>query len=163
MRDSFKQRRISALGTLAVFVLFALCVLSVLLSGAGAYRRLVQQGSESYALRTCEQYIATRVRQCARGELVSVESFGECCALVLREDVEETEYLTRIYCHEGWLMELFAAADGEFQPEDGEKLLPARELSLSLVDGLLRASVVDEYGVRTEAVFALRGGEGDGP
>jgi len=120
MRDSFKQRRISALGTLAVFVLFALCMLSVLLSGAGAYRRLVQQGSESYALRTCEQYIATRVRQCARGELVSVESFGECCALVLREDVEGVEYLTRIYCHEGWLMELFAAADGEFQPEDGE-------------------------------------------
>ena len=159
MKYTFKQRHIASFAALAVFLLFALCVTCVLLSGAGVYRRLVQQGGEDHAQRTCGQYIATRIHQCRHGDLVSVEPFGNTCALVLREHVDGTDYLTRVYYYDGWLMELFAAAQEEFQPEDGEKLLPARALEFELEGGLLRTVVVDEFGTQTEGIFALRGRE----
>ena len=160
MRDAFKQRHISSFAALVVFVLFAACVLSVLLSGAGVYRRLVRRGQESYAQRTCQQYIATKVHQCPVGSAVSVEEFGGETALVLREQMEGEVYLTRVYCHEGWLMELFAAESGEFTPGDGENLLPVQDLSLELEEGLLQVAVTDEYGKLTRSAYALRGGEG---
>ena len=37
---------------LTVFAVFAVCVLVVLLYGAGSYRALVQRGEESFRLRT---------------------------------------------------------------------------------------------------------------
>lgn len=51
-----------------------------------------------------------------------------------------------MYCHDGWLMELFAAEDGDFSPEDGEKLLPAQGIALELDNGLLKVMLTDAAG-----------------
>ena len=37
-------------------------------------------------------------------------------------------------------MELFCSADGEFLPEDGEKIMPIDDLYISLDEGLLTVS-----------------------
>ena len=50
------------LAALLLFGLFAFCVLAVLLTGAGAYRRLTARDQAAYEWRSCTQYIATRVR-----------------------------------------------------------------------------------------------------
>ena len=39
-------------------------------------------------------------------------------------------YITRIYCYNGWLRELFTAENGNFSPKDGEKLLEMDTLSV---------------------------------
>ena len=61
---------------LLLFGVFAACVLSVLLTGAGAYRRLTQRDQTAYSQRTCAQYLATKVRQSPDAQALSVESFG---------------------------------------------------------------------------------------
>ena len=152
-----KKRNMSGVLALLLFCVFAACVLSVLLTGAGAYRRLTQRDQEAYSRRTCAQYIATKVRQ-APGD-VSLAPFGEGDALVLAEDIEEETYLTRVYCWDGWLRELFAAGDGDFSPEDGEKIIQAQDLSLRLNDGLLSIRVTDPNGVPVELNLTLRTGE----
>lgn len=162
MKKNAGKNSISTLGALMVFALFAACVLCVLLSGAGVYRRLVNGGQEHYARRTMTQYIATRVQQSKNGTYISTEPFGSGEALVIAEEIDGETYLTRIYSHEGWLKELFAHEMGEFAPEDGEKLLPAGALSCAIEQGLLTVTVADTNGTVRDMVFALRGGEGDG-
>lgn len=56
-------------GLLALLLLlvFAVCVLSVLLTGAGTYQTLTRRDQDSYDRRTAAQYLATRVRQADRG------------------------------------------------------------------------------------------------
>lgn len=160
MRKNTGKSSISALAALSVFALFTACVLCVLLSGAGVYRRLVNGGQEHYARRTCTQYIAARVQQCESAAHLRTEHFGAGDALVISEEIGGEVYLTRVYCHEGWLMELFAHAEGEFAPGDGEKLLPAQGMSCEVNSGLLEVTVADAAGAQRKLIFALRGAEG---
>ncbi len=141
---------------LLLFGVFAACVLMVLLSGAGAYKRLVDRDDAAYNSRTCTQYIAARVRQADREGGVSVEEFGGAPALALTEG---NGYLTRVYWREGYLMELYTSADAELAPEDGEKLLAADRLGLSMREGLLTVEIT--VGNRADTLrLSLRSGEG---
>ena len=145
---------------LLLFGVFAACVLLVLLTGADAYRRLTERDQAAYDRRTCVQYVATRVRQadCAGG--VSVSEFDGVPVLELHESIEGTEYVTLVYCYDGWLRELFAAADAGLDPEAGETVMEAQDLALSLEDGLLTVAVTDSRGTVNTLVLSLRSGEG---
>ncbi len=152
------QHQLNGLMALLLFGVFAACVLAVLLTGANAYRRLTQRDQEAYLRRTCVQYLATRVRQADSRDRVSVESFGGADALVLTET--DGSYTTRIYCYDGWLMELYAAADADMEPQDGEKVLELSSLRLTLEDGALTADTVDTAGASGTLRMTLRSGEG---
>lgn len=142
------------LAALLVLAVFAVGILGALLGGAGIYRRLTWRDQTAFNGRTCAQYIATRVRQ-ASG-MVEIAHFGAVDALVIPETIQGETYLTRVYCYEGWLMELFTAESGSFEPQDGEKLLPAQELVLELEKGLLRASITDSGGQTQDLYLYLR-------
>ena len=121
----------SGLVALLTFLLFAISILFVLLNGAGVYRRLTQRDQYSYDSRTCAQYVATKMRQAPSPTAVSADTFGTVDSLVISQHIEGSVFVTRIYCYENWLMELFTLADGDFYPEDGEKILPLSSLSVS--------------------------------
>lgn len=131
-----KTSKITDLLAFVVFTVFAVCVLLVLLTGAKVYRTLVARGSEDYEVRTAAQYVSTRVRQ---AETVTVEDFGGCSALVALEEIGGETYLTRVYCHDGYIRELFCAENAALSPEDGEKIMEAERLSFSLEGGVLTA------------------------
>ncbi len=153
------KHHLNGLIALLLFGVFAVCVLAVLLTGADAYRRLTLRDQAAYDRRTCVQYVATRVRQADGAGCVAVEPFGGSEALVLAE--QESPYVTRVYCHEGYMMELYADASAELSPGDGEKIMPADSLAFALEDGLLTVTAgVD--GAPSTLVLALRSGEGVG-
>lgn len=159
MKSEQSSKRITGFAALLVFALFAVCIMAVLLSGAKVYRVLTDREEINYDLRTAAQYITTRVRQADRGGAVSVEDFGGAEALVLWETIDGEEYETRVYCHEGYIRELFTAAGGEFSPEDGEKVLPAEGISFSWQAPELEATLTIN-GVTEELSLFLRAGEG---
>lgn len=152
-----RQHNISALAGLLLLGVFAVCILSVLLTGAGAYRRLTARNNAAMEQRSRLQYVATRVRQTAGGTWV--DPFGDGDALVLPEDIGGETYLTRIYCHDGWLMELFSAADSPAAPEDGEKLIAASALALETDGNLLTLRISGDDGSDAELCLLLRVGE----
>lgn len=160
MNKRTNKKSISNLAALLVFCVFAVTVLAVLLGGAGAYRRLTQRDQRGYDSRTCVQYLATKVRQASAPEAVILSSFGTGDALVLMEEIEGEAYCTRIYCHDGWLMELFAVAEGDFAPEDGEKILKAKSMELECKGKMLSVEIVDGNGMKAEQFLSLRGREG---
>lgn len=163
MRTNARKRNINALAVLLLFGLFAVCILSVLLTGADAYRRLAQRDQLSYDRRTAGQYLSTRVRQADRLGQVSVTDFGGTDALVFTEEIAGEDYETLVYCYDGYLRELFALAEGDFLPEDGEKVLQAQSLSLSLDGHLLTAELVGPAGETQDLTLLLRSGEEVGP
>lgn len=132
------ESKLPALMALTVFTLFALFLLLVLLSGADVYRDLTILGESDHLRRTAARYLTTRVRQ---AEAVRAGNFRGSQALILEETAGSETYLTRVYCHDGWLRELYTAESGSFSPEDGEKILEAEALALSEGPGLLQAEL----------------------
>lgn len=155
MRRRAIQHHIDGLLALLLFGVFAVCVLAVLLTGARAYRRLTQRDQAAYDRRVCVQYIATRVRQADSLDSVSVEPFGEGEALVL----SEYGYITRVYYYDGYLMELYASAEEDLRPEDGQQIIATGGVELSLEDGMLSVDVTDSLGRQDSLRLSLRSGE----
>lgn len=156
------KNSISGLATLLMFGVFAVCIMSVLLTGAGAYKRLTQRDQASFSARTCSQYIVTKVRQAGSPDAVSVESFDGYDCLVFAEDIDGWTYVTRVYCYDGWLCELFTAEDGGFLPEDGEKVVEAEDLKVYSENGLINVSVTDREGYESSFCLNVRGMEVSG-
>jgi len=104
--------------------------------------------------------VATRVRQTDQAGGVSVRTFEGCPALILSEEIEGETYETRIYHYDGYIRELFASEEGEFLPEDGEKVLPAGSFLVYWEEPGLQIRILTEDGRWQELRLALRSGEG---
>lgn len=158
MRRQRIRHQMDGLLMLLLFGVFAVCVLAVLMTGAKAYRGLVDRDQAAYDRRTCVQYIATKVRQGDATGAVRVEDFHGENALRLNDS--EAGCVTRLYCHDGWLMELYTFSDAELEPQDGEKIMPLEGLTLTLEDGLLTAVLQMGEGVTDTLQLSLRSEEG---
>lgn len=133
-----KHTKITDLLALVVFAVFAVCMMTVLLYGAQSYRSLVHDNAARFETRTAAQYVTTRVHQAAE---VQVEIFGGCDALVIPEEIGGARYVTRIYCHDGYIRELFSMGSAELPPEAGEKIIEAESLTAAVEENLLSVSV----------------------
>lgn len=145
---------------LLLFAILAVCVLLVLMTGANAYRRLVKRGEEAYLVRTVPQYIATKIRKADTVNAVSVGKFAGGEALELTEWIEGSCYVTRIYCYDGFVRELFSLVGTEAEPEAGERIAKAKEILFSLEEGSLSVTVSQEEGNVTKQNLTLRCAEG---
>lgn len=137
------HRNITDLLALAVFGIFALCVAAVLLTGATVYRGLTEHGADSYEQRVAARYITTRFHQ---APAVQIEDFCGLQAMTVREEIGDRVYVTRVYCHDGYIRELFAAEHAAVVPDDGEILLAAEELAFSVDEELLTVLVSHQSG-----------------
>lgn len=126
---------------LLCLTVFALCVLLVLLTAASVYRNLVDRGEETYTRRTALQYLTTRVRQAER---VTVGVLEGCEALILEETIDGEVYTTWVYCHEGWIRELYAVPGAKLPPEAGEAIVEAEEFDLQMEEHLLQVTVGED-------------------
>lgn len=143
---------------LLLFGVFAACVLSVLMTGASAYRRLTERDQASYNRRTCVQYLATRVRQADQTDCISVDSdFGGVPALVLEDGYG---FATWVYCWDGQLMELYAASGTDMTPQDGTGIMELQALNFTLSGGLLTIELTGAQGEQDTLALSLRSGEG---
>lgn len=142
---------------LLLFGVFAACLLAVLLTGAGAYRRLTYRDEEIYRRRTCIQYVMARVHQAERPEAVTIEFFGDGDALAISD---RDGCVTRVYCYDGYLMELYAEENSGLNPEDGEKIMETGGFVLSVEDGMLCAAVTDKDGKVDRLLLSVAKGQG---
>jgi len=160
MNNKRNKSQIEGLVVLVLFGVFAVSILAVLLTGAGTYKRLVSQQQSMYARRTVPQYIATKVRQNDLQGAVRVAEFGGVESLELVEWLEGEEYITRIYCYDGYVRELFSAATGNFEPADGQQILEAEQIAFALQDGYLEVAVTSTDGEKSECKLMLRSAKG---
>lgn len=141
---------------LVLFAVFAVCVLYVLLTGAGVYERLTKRGRSAFDERTVPQYIATKVRQADCAGAIQVVRTDGTDVLCLAEQIGDTCYITRIYCYDGYVRELFTAESVPFDPVAGEKIAPAAEVSISLEEESLYVTVTQADGTVLRQILTLR-------
>ena len=92
-----------------------------------------------------------------------MEKFGGADTLLLTEEIDGTLFVTRVYCYDGAIRELFSFADETFEPGDGEEILPAEGLELTLDGQVLTASILNADGTDQTLTLYLRSGEGGVP
>ena len=163
MKMKEQKRKADAVLVLVLFGVFAVCILAVLLTSADAYRRLAERDEQSYDHRVATQYLATRVRQGDEAGRVFVETFDGVDALVLQEEIDGEVYETRVYCYEGYLRELFAGEGEAFAAGDGEQILKAESMALSLENQVITAEITDSDGQVQTMTLYLRSGEEAAP
>lgn len=159
MKNNKRQSHMEGLLVLLLFGVFALCILSVLLTGAGAYKRLMERGQSAFDERTVPQYIATKVRQADTKGGILTGTLGGASVLELHENIEDSTYVTRIYCYDGYLRELFSEERIAVTPEDGEAIVEAEKAQFTLEDNRLTVVIESKKGIRTEFTLTLRAEE----
>ncbi len=162
MKNRFTRSHMGNVFALLLLCVFAVGILSVLVTGAGVYRRLVERDEASYEKRTAERYVSVKVQKATDPESISIEDFGGVSALAFTEEIDGVAYWTRIYCYEGYLRELFCAVESDLTPADGEKILPMKAFFGEKTGNLLRLRLFDVRGGEAELMLALRRtGEGE--
>lgn len=147
---------ISALFLLLLAAVFLVSLVAVLLLGARVYSGIQARSEAGYDGRTCLSYIQTQLRRADRAGAIEVGVIGEDTpALLLSETYEGTVYVTAIYHHEGWVMELFAEEGLGLGAEAGTPVLEAPDLCFAQEDGLIRITSGDAqmaYAPRSQEV-----------
>ena len=165
MKKQTKNNTISTLAPLLLFVIFTTCVLSVLLTGANVYQSLGTRHQTSFEHRTITQYLSTRLHQGDAKNMLFIGDFYECSpqaegnTLFICEKLNNKDFYTRIYFHNGYLYELFTSANGTFHPEDGEKILKINDLTFAIEKNLLTITVEYPNADVETLFFYLHSGE----
>ena len=153
-----QKHYIDTVATLLIFAIFAVCIIVAILAGANVYKGITARDSESYEMRTCKQYIANKVRMAESPESVSVVPIESCSALRIDETEGDDRFSTYVYCHDGWLREIYLSADDSPVASSGEKLLEIDSLSFDLDSGLVSADIGKD-GSHEILYLSVRGGE----
>jgi len=160
MMSKSNKSHIAGLLALILFGMFVISMLFVLFTGVDVYKRLMQRGVNTYNERTVPQYIATKVRKSDVQGSVSVAKYGDIEVLELSEIIEDECYVTRIYCYEGYLKELFSHESVEFEAENGMEIAEADNVCFAFEKGCLVVTITQMNGNITKQNLALRSLEG---
>lgn len=142
MKEQAKRNSIYSVAPLLLFMIFTTCIVTVLLIGAHAYQSFTKRDQSAFERRTIVQYLTTRIRLNDVTEGVLVGTFAGKDTLFLCETLNDKTYYTRIYCHDGYLRELFSEANMVFNPEAGEKILELKDLQFCLTEKLLTITII---------------------
>lgn len=152
---------VSIIAPLITLIIFSVCVLFVLLFGAKLYKEALERDKVGFETRTANQYITTRFRQGDGEELSFISDFEssegkkEGDTLFFVEVVNGERYFTRIYCYDGYLYELFSAAEDEFERGDGEPILPLNDIHFEEENGIITV-IIDHLGSNTDILKLVK-------
>lgn len=126
---------IGELFTFALFGLFLLLSLLVVVIGVENYRGVVDASDTVSEIRTPLGYMAGKLRSGAAADGVTLDERGGMQALVLTEVYKGTHYETIIYHHDGALYETYINADEtDFDPDIGTRLTEMTDFSMAWAD-----------------------------
>jgi hypothetical protein len=158
MRFSHRQRHvIDLLFPVALFFVFALSALTVILLATHVYQKTTEESTLNYTAQTSLSYIREKVRQADEEGQIGFTQLEDCQALTLTQTQGEDTYVTYIYAWEGSLRELFVREGTAVSPGDGREILSVNSFSIEkLGDRLYRFSCEASDGESGDAVVALR-------
>ena len=136
----FGRRAASGLSLFLIVAIFALMALLTVVLGAGVYRSVVDRGEVNHEARTAMAYVTGKLRANTGSTTLEKTEVGNDM-LVLSEEIGGADYETRIYAHEGALYEVFAAADIDFAPEEGQPIAALDGFSVQMEENALRLTV----------------------
>ncbi len=140
-----KSHTIDIFFVVSLFALYVLSSLFLSVIGADVYRENVTLSEANYNVRTSVLYLTEKVRQNETGGDVRSDSFGGHDALVLSEHYNGNTYETWIYIEDGYLCEVYLAANVSPMPGIGQKIMEVNALTVTSDNmGLLTIGITDK-------------------
>lgn len=153
-----KQRHmIDFLFPVALFFVFALSAVTVILLATRIYQSEAENSSLNYTSRTSLSYISEKIHQNDLTDSVSLGSFDGCDALVLRHETSDAVYYTYIYSYQNELKEIFIKDGAATNAAAGQTILKVQDFSMEQVaDGLFSFQCTDESGQSASTLVSVR-------
>ncbi|MDE6675368.1 MAG: DUF4860 domain-containing protein [Acetatifactor sp.] len=155
-----KNHIVDILFVLALFVVFTLSALVLVILGASVYKQTVSYMDDNYTARTAYSYLTEKVRQNDLYNSISLGQLEDTDALVLTREINGTTYATYLYLHEGSLRELFMRQGSDIGTDPlsaGQKILPLTDWTLEMEEEhLLHIALTLEDNSHKDLYIALR-------
>ena len=121
--------------------LFAVFSTVMVLTGAKAYKGTADRAAEHNAQRIAGAYVRSMVRSDDQNGGVRVEDVDGVPAITMENVYDGETYVTRVYAYDGMLREWFASTEVDFEPENGEMVCAADEMTAGIENGVLSVRV----------------------
>ena len=143
-KSSDNQHTVDMLFVITLFCVFAVCASLLIALGANIYKSTIDSMEDHYTLPTALSFVTEKVHQHDTSDSVSIVTYGDGSALLLKEEYGSATYYDYIYCYDGYLRELFVADGVNLSPDAGEKLMAVSSWDIDMADsGLLHVSIGD--------------------
>ncbi len=154
-----KNHIVDVLFVLALFVVFTLSALVLVILGASVYKQTVSYMDENYTARTAYSYLTEKVRQNDLHDSIFIGQLEDTPALVLTREIDGTAYATYLYLYEGSLRELFMRQGNDIGADPlsaGREILPLHDWKLEMAgEHLLHISLTLEDDSEKELYISL--------
>lgn len=152
-----QKHMIDFLFPILLFFVFTVSALTVILLAAGIYQSTTEKSSINYSARTSLSYITEKLHQNDSADSVTLGTFDDCEAIIMKHSHEDTEYYTYIYSYDNQLKELFISSDSVATAEDGRTILEVKEFDISPIsDNMVKIQCTDKQQQKASAVIGLR-------
>lgn len=137
-----------------LFLVFTLSALFIILYAARTYQHIVEESNSQYNESVALNYICQKVHASDQSGQITVGTFNNMDAIIIRQTIDNTPYVTYIYAYDGKLMELFKEDNGEkAAPTAGTSLFEVGSFSVNFVsEGLLSFTISKKEHVSTKYI-----------
>lgn len=144
----------------ALFFVFTLSALTILLLAAKIYQSTIDHSSLNDTARTSLAYISEKIHRNDAKDSVSIGTFDGCDALILKQTHEKDDYYTYIYTYENELKELFLKEGATADASSGKTILKVKSFTMKpLSENLISFKCIDSKGKTASIVVGLKTGQ----
>lgn len=152
-----RKHMIDFLFSVALFFVFALSAVIVILLAARIYQSTTENSSLNYTSRTSLSYIGEKIHQNDLDGAVYLGSFDGYEALVMEQELKDVTYYTYIYACDNELKELFTSGDSGIKASSGQTILEIQNFSMEqLSDNLFKFSCTDRNNQQASTIVGIR-------
>lgn len=152
-----QNHMIDFLFPVALFFVFAVSAMTVILLATGIYSSTTEHSSLNYTARTSLSYICEKIHQNDIDGDVAIGSFDGCDSLILKQTHQQDTYQTYIYVYNNELKELFVKEGVSASAKNGRTILAVEDFSMdTLKDGVFRFSCTDSKGYQDTLIVGIR-------
>ena len=143
MKNKDYRHIVDILFVISLFCTFVLSAIFLISIGANIYSNTMENMDGNFSSRTAVAYLTEKVHQSDENDAISVGEFEGHKSLILSSFVNDTEYLTYIYEHDGKLKELTKRSDISLSPGAGQEIIEIKSFQISQdEDGFISCKVV---------------------
>ncbi len=164
MRFSRQQKHvIDMLFPIALFFVFALSALTVIILATNVYQKTTDESALNYTAQTSLSYIREKVSQADENGGISLTTLDGQKALKLTTTENERTYYTYIYALDGELRELFVSAENTpSSAAAGRAILKVQSFDIEAInDNLYAVTCTSENNETARTVIMVRSQSAD--
>ncbi len=140
-RIKASSHAISGVFVFLLLGIFAVFATVMVLLGARAYKAGADRADAHNAARIAAAYVRSMVRSDDAEGALRAEEIAGIPMVSMENNYDGDLFVTRLYVYDGMLREWFTDAEMAFEPENGEGICAADEMTADLHDGMLTVGV----------------------